>query len=194
MAKAAELVPKNAWAVRLEVIRDRAASKTFTAFVERVCRTPGEFSMHTARTWHTTRQASPDYLGAVASAFDVEPRWLLMGEGDIYRPKKLGRATRLPTDPDFVPLFVEIARVLAGRGHEWAFMNEGPGPIQFCHFSTSYLESRGEEPTPERVVEVMDQHFFMLREGFFTPMEDKWRVLSALYSALATAWLQIKED
>jgi len=194
VAKAAELVPQNEWAARLEVIRERAALGTFTAFVERVCRTPGEFSMHTARTWHTTRQASPDYLGAVVSAFDVEPRWLLTGEGDTYRPQKLGRATRLPTDPDFVPLWIEIAKKLFGRGHEWAFMKGAPDAKRFFEFSASYLESRGEEPTLDRAMEVIDEHFFMLREGFSPPRGDGAKLISGLHSALATAWLQIKED
>jgi len=195
VARAAELVPKHEWAERLEQVRGGATPRTFAGFVKAVCRTTGEFPVPSARTWHTARQPPPDYLEAVVQAFGVSAHWLLTGAGEPFDPRAAVGVVEPKAEPE--ALWMTVLRVLLARGHTWVV--EGTAMVTVVAsvywFTVGYLESRGEEPTLSRVVEVMDEHFFMLREGYSSPVIDKAALIAGLYSSLAAAWLQqIEED
>ena len=193
VARPADLVPENEWAIRLEEVRQLMSPPTFTAFVERVCRKPGEFPVPTARTWHSDREPSLTYLKAVADTFGVSAEWLLTGAG---KPVQKGVAydIRPHSEVNPEPPWSKLLSALVERGHMWALEKGAPGHPCVFEFCASYLKSRGEEPTLERVVEVMDQFFFMLREGFSPPVGDRAKLIALLHSALTAAWLQISED
>ena len=193
MAKTAELVPETEWAIRLEEVRKRMNPRTFTAFVKRVRRTDDEFPVPTARTWHTNREPSLTYLKAVADAFGFSDIWLMTGAGEPVQ-KGVAYDVRPHTEVDPEPLWSKHLGALVERGHMWAFEKGAPGHPCIFEFCTNYLKSHGEELTPERVLEVTDEFFVMLREGFSPPAGDRAWLISGLYSALATAWLQIKDD
>ncbi len=196
MARTAELVPETEWATRLEEVREKTHPKTFTAFVNRVNTerlTDDKFPVPTARTWHTNREPSPAYLKAVAVAFTVSADWLLTGAGEMVQ-KGVAYDVRPHTEVDPEPLWSKHLGALVERGHMWAFEKGAPGHPCVFEFCTSYLKSHGEELTLERVLEVTDEFFAMLREGFSPPAGERARLISGLYSALATAWLQIKDD
>ena len=194
MAKVADLTPQNEWANRLEFVREQAALKTFAAFVKRAAR-HGEFRVATARTWHLDRLPPPDYLEAVVKEFGVRAHWLLTGDGDPFELGEIdqGVGPRVRPQPaNTEDTWLTLAKLLVDRGHGWTLMTKmAHYVIEFTH---SYLEYRVEEPTPERLIEVMDAHFFMLREGFSPPYTERGRMVSGLHSALATAWLQLEED
>ena len=76
----------------------------------------------------------------------------------------------------------------------WVLEKGAPGHASVFEFCASYLKSYGEELTLERVLEVTDKFFIMLREESSPPAGDRAKLISGLYSALAAAWLQIKED
>ncbi len=190
MPKVADLTPQNPWAIRLEFVREQAALKTFAAFVKRAAK-HGEFTVGAARTWHMDRLPPPDYLEAVVKEFGVRAQWLLTG---VDPPFELGEIDP-GTEPKARPREdsgLMLAELLVDRGHGWTLITKvARDVIQFTH---SYLEYRVEEPTPERLIEVMDEHFFMLREGFSPHDKGRGRLVSGLHSALAAAWLQLEED
>ena len=87
MAKTAELVPENVWSERLEIVRKKSGLTTFALFVDRVRRqVAGDLPIPTARTWHTKRQPSLDYLRGVVLEYGVSAHWLLVGEGEPFGP------------------------------------------------------------------------------------------------------------
>ena len=195
MAKTAELIPENVWAVRLEIVRENSQLATFATFVKRVRRVHGEFPIPTARTWHTNRQPSPDYLGAVVNEFGVSAHWLLTGEGEPFGTGAIEEYIETDHDPNLAvewPFWIELWEVLRERGHMWCF-GSGFMTSAVFDFIDTCLKSRGEEPTLARAVEVMDEHFLMMREGSVVPVDDRAKLISGMHSALATAWLQIQE-
>ena len=191
MAKTAELVPENEWSERLEIIRERTGLSTFSLFVERLRRhIPGGLPVPTARTWHTRRQPSLDYLTAVVLEFGVSAHWLLIGEGAPFEPGVLEGYPESDHEPISEAVLGWLFRVIVDRGHAWFF---GQAWMSFSvpEFIENYFQARGEEPTLERSVEVMDEYFPMLREGSTVPVDDNARLIAGMYSALAAAWLRI---
>ena len=195
MAKTAELVPENVWSARLEIVREKSQLSTFALFVERVRRAHGEFPIPTARTWHTNRHPSLNYLRAVVLKFGVSAHWLLTGEGEPFDVGVIERYMEEPHEQLLSvtwPFWDDLWEVLKDRAHWWCFGDGGDITVHAAFdFIDAYLKSRGEEPTLARAVEVMDEHFLMMRKGSVVPVDDRAKLIAGMHSALAAAWLRI---
>lgn len=77
--------PKEPEPVRLEKLREALGIPSLREFWRQVTDRGGyECSYEAVRNWHDDRPAPGRYYAAVAKAFSVDLRWLLLGEGEMW--------------------------------------------------------------------------------------------------------------